>query len=439
MRVSTRSTVRFARLTLLIALVAGPATANEPIIELIPGDAASGDALGNSTAVSGTIAIVGAHQDDDNGTHSGSAYLFDVTTGQELHKLLPDDDNGNGSGSAYLFDVTTGTELFKLTPNDAAANDVFGNSVAIDGNLVIVGAPSKNSAQGAAYLFDATTGLQLDKLTPNSPQTNSWFGRAVGVSGNRAIVGAPFASFGILDRGLAFLFDTGTGNQLFQLLATDGASFDRFGGSAAISGGKALVGASDHGVFGALSGAAYVYDVATGQLDSKLTSTDAAAGELFGHSLALSGERAVIGSVAGFGGVINSGTAHAFPLTGKVWQNLGGGSVGVDGVPSLLGIGDLAPDSDLCLALNRAEPNSPIFLLLGFSAIYAPAKGGTVVPNPDFIFTGFGTDANGQFILPTTFPPGAPSGVPLFMQIWVQDSFGFYPLAASNGILQSTP
>jgi len=518
MRTSPRSTVRFARLAIVIALGAGSVAAGEPIVELIAGDATPGNALGNSTAVSGTIAIAGAHQDDDNGTHSGSAYLFDVTTGQELHKLLPDDgwmfdqfgfsvaidgnvalagaytdddegestgavyvfdvttgdqdfklvpddgqagdffgfasavsgniavigapgddDLGSGAGSAYLFDVTTGLELFKLNANDGTAGDVFGNSVAIDGNLVIVGAPGKSSSQGAAYLFDATTGLQADKLTASSPQPNAFFGRAVGVSGNRAVVGAPFATFIISSRGLAYIFDTNTGNQLFQLMASDASSFDRFGGSAAISGGKAIVGASDSEPFGFLSGSAYVYDVATGQQESKLTSTDATAGELFGHSLALSGERAVIGSVAGFGGVINSGTAHAFELSDAIWDNLGNGSIGVDGIPSLLGIGDLSPRSDLCLALGRAEPVSPTVLILGLSSLFAPAKGGIVVPNPDVIIGGFATDANGQLVFPATFPSGVPSGIPLYMQFWVEDSFGFFPLAASNGITKTTP
>ena len=111
------------------------------------------DQFGGSIAIDNGVVAVGAHWDDDNGNASGSAYLFDATTGQQLHKLLPsdgaagdcfgfsiaiangvvavgaldDDDNGTASGSAYLFDATTGQQLYKLLPSDGAAGDMFGS------------------------------------------------------------------------------------------------------------------------------------------------------------------------------------------------------------------------------------------------------------------------------------------------------------------------
>ena len=137
-------------------------------LELLAGDGAADDRFGHSVAVSGSTALVSALYDDDQGTSSGSAYLFDSTTGQQLAKLLPndgaqfdlfgysvalssttaivgskqDDDNGNASGSAYLFDATTGQQVDKLLPSDGAANDLFGSSVAISGNLAVVGSPN---------------------------------------------------------------------------------------------------------------------------------------------------------------------------------------------------------------------------------------------------------------------------------------------------------
>jgi len=518
MRSRTRRTVKTTMLALLIAIGAGSAAAGDPMLELITGDSVPNDNLGAASAISGSVAIVAAPRDDASGTQSGSAYLFDVSTGQELHKLVPDDgvlfdtfgfavaisgntaiagaykdddhggssgsaylfdvttgdqtfklvpedgsggdvfgfavgisgsvavigapsddDLGAGAGSAYLFDTTTGLQLFKLTASDGAAGDVFGNCVAIDGNIVIVGAPSKNGAQGAAYLFDATTGLQLDKLSPNNPQSNSWFGREVAVSGTRAIVGAPFADFVVSDRGLAYLFDTNTGNQLFQLMAFDAATFDLFGQGVAISGNQALVGAPDHAAFGGASGAAYLFDVTTGQQTSKLTPNDAAAGERFGESLGLSGDRAVIGAISGWGAAVNTGSAYGFDVSDAVWDNLANGSIWIDGIPSLVGLGDLTPGSDLSLVLGQSEPNSPAVLIFGVSNLSAPAKGGVLVPNPDVIISGFATNADGRLEFPTVFPAGVPSGVPLYMQFWVEDSFGFFPLAASNGITKTTP
>ena len=160
----------------------------DQLAKLLPDDGAQGDLFGGSVAISGAIAIVGATSDDDNGAASGSAYLFDTTTGRQIAKLLAndgavfdqfgwsvaisgataivgarwDDDNGSSSGSAYLFDTTTGRQIFKLLPGDGAANDQFGFSVAISGatgkEVAIVGAwldDDNGSDSGSAYLFDA--------------------------------------------------------------------------------------------------------------------------------------------------------------------------------------------------------------------------------------------------------------------------------------------
>ncbi|MCH8165013.1 MAG: FG-GAP repeat protein, partial [Planctomycetes bacterium] len=95
-------------------------------------DGAADDFFGFSVAISGATAIVGAFQDDDNGAaNSGSAYLFDTTTGRQIAKLLAD---------------------------DGAAQDLFGYSVAISGETAIVGAyfdDDNGSNSGSAYLFDA--------------------------------------------------------------------------------------------------------------------------------------------------------------------------------------------------------------------------------------------------------------------------------------------
>ena len=145
-------------------------------------DAASYDYFGYSVGVSGNTAIVGAYLDDDNGGASGSAYLFDTITGAETKLTASDaassdvfgvsvgvsgntaivgayldDDNGFiDSGSAYLFDTTTGAET-KLTAPDGEAGDRFGWSVGVSGNTAIVGAygdDDNGSSSGSAYVFD---------------------------------------------------------------------------------------------------------------------------------------------------------------------------------------------------------------------------------------------------------------------------------------------
>jgi len=120
-----------------------------------------------------------------------------------------DDDGGNESGSAYLFDITTGLQLAKLTASDAAAGDRFGSSVAISGNVALIGAFSNDDAgdsSGSAYLFDITTGLQLAKLTASDAALGDEFGFSVAISGNTALVGALFDDDGGFDSGSAYLY-----------------------------------------------------------------------------------------------------------------------------------------------------------------------------------------------------------------------------------------
>ena len=71
---------------------------------------------------------------------------------------LYDDDNGSDSGSAYVFSASTGTQLHKLLSQDGSALDFFGNSVAVSGETVVVGAykdDDNGTNSGSAYVFSA--------------------------------------------------------------------------------------------------------------------------------------------------------------------------------------------------------------------------------------------------------------------------------------------
>ena len=151
--------------SLAVFVLAAPAFGQQELFKLSPADGEEGDAFGRSVAISGAFAVAGAWEDDDNGGHAGAAYLFDLTTAQ-LFKLLPTDgggneyfgwsvaisgdrtligasqdhDNGPWAGSAYVFDVTTGQQLFELLATDGETLDYFGTSVAIDGDRALVGA-----------------------------------------------------------------------------------------------------------------------------------------------------------------------------------------------------------------------------------------------------------------------------------------------------------
>ena len=151
-------------------------------------DGATSDRFGKAVALSGDYAVIGAYA-DDSPTDSGSAYIFKKDTGAETWtqqaKLIAsdaatsdnfgwevdisgdttvigaryDDDGGSNSGSAYIFERsgTTWTEVKKISASDVGANDKFGLSVAIDGTTAFVGSAendTKGSNAGAAYVYE---------------------------------------------------------------------------------------------------------------------------------------------------------------------------------------------------------------------------------------------------------------------------------------------
>ncbi len=359
-------------------LSTGPAYADlgDRMAKLLADDGADFDNFGVSVAISGTTAIVGAWFDEDNGTNSGSAYMFDASTGQLLFKLLPhdgaeldffgfsvaisgataivgawgNDDNGSKSGSAYLFETMTGWQIAKLLPDDGATGDGFGYSVAISGppgdKVAIVGAPGDNDNgfdSGSAYLFDTTTGWQIAKLLPDDGAVEDYFSWSVAISGppgNKvAIVGAPGDDHHGNASGSAYLFDTSMGEQIAKLLSDDGAAFDEFGRSVAISGATAIVGAYLGDDNGADSGSAYLIDTTTGRQIAKLLADDGAADDYFGGSIAISGGTAIVGAYWDDDNGTNSGSAYLFDAAapGKCpWDLDANGSVGILDLLALL-------------------------------------------------------------------------------------------------------
>ena len=321
------------------------------------------DYFGQSVAISGNLAIVGARQEDDSsGLQSGKAYIFDVTTGSLLHTLdnpnaygtsaddyfgysvaisgnlaiisaRYEDDAGGTSGKAYIFDVTTGSLLRTLSNPNAygtSAGDAFGYCVAMSGDLAIVGAPLEDDAggtnSGKAYIFDATTGSLLHTLhNPNAYSTsaNDNFGISVAISGNLAIIGARYEDdAGGTDSGKAYIFDATTGS-LLQTLHNPNAystsANDSFGRSVAISGNRVVVGAHDEGdAGGTYSGKAYIFDATTGSLLHTLNNPNAygtSANDNFGISVAISGNLAIIGvPYEDDAGGTDSGKAYVYQI-----------------------------------------------------------------------------------------------------------------------------
>ena len=177
------------------------------------------------------------------------------------------DKGGAGGGAAYLFDVNTG-QLLRTFPNPTPeAGELFGSTVALDGNRALVGAAEANDAgpeaSGAAYLFDINTGQLLNTFLKPNPTNYDRFGVDVTLDGNRALIGSwdYYGSTG----GSAYLFDINT-RELLHVFTKPKTDFgDHFGDRVALDGNKALVGA--YGTYNTSdrtrvrSGKAYLFDL----------------------------------------------------------------------------------------------------------------------------------------------------------------------------------
>jgi hypothetical protein len=207
----------------------------------MPNDGAGGDQFGFSVALSGNVAVVGSVNDGDNGPGSGSAYIFQYNgsaweqqakliadDGSDLDKFgfsvsisgsaaavgaYGDDDNGSNSGSAYIFRFggSVWEQEAKLTADDAASGDWFGYSVSISGNAVIAGAREDDdhgSSSGSAYVFryDHSTWDQAAKLMASDGARGDLFGDAVSLDGNVAVIGAFQDNDNGTDSGSAYVF-----------------------------------------------------------------------------------------------------------------------------------------------------------------------------------------------------------------------------------------
>ena len=270
--------------------------------QLTAADGAAGDNLGTSVTISGNTVAVGAPYDGVGANaDQGSAYVF------------------VRSGALW-------SQQQQLIAVDGAALDYFGWSVAISGDTVVVGAANDDigatADQGSAYVFvrsGAVWGLQAHVAAADG-LAGDYFGNSVAISGDTVVVGAYYDDIGAnADQGSAYVFvRSGTAwSQQAQLTAADGLVFDRFGTSVAISGDTVVAGApyDDVGANGN-QGSAYVF-VRSGTIWSQqqLTAVDGAAADHFGYSVAIWGDTVPVGAnVDDVGANINQGSAYVLRI-----------------------------------------------------------------------------------------------------------------------------
>ena len=270
------------------------------IAKLTASDGVAGDLFGHSVAVDGDTAVVGAYEDE---SEKGAAYV------------LAKDSSGAWS------------QVAKLTASDGEAGDIFGWSVAVDGDTVVVGARYDDSA----YVFTKpgtgwATATETAKLTASDGVVGDWFGQSVAVDWDTVVVGASEDD----GSGSAYVFTKAADSvwtdatQTAKLTASDGDDFDEFGKSVAVDGDTVVAGAPNNDGYGS----AYVFiKPAAGWDDAtqtaKLTpgaTDDGAAGlaGTFGAAVAVDGDTVVVGASAYSG---SQGRAYVFTKPSGGWED----------------------------------------------------------------------------------------------------------------------
>ena len=246
-----------------------------------------------------------------------------------------DDAGATDAGSAYIYFRSGTTWSLQATlPNPAPAqDDQFGWSVAISGDYAIVGARLDDHSgvtnTGSAYIyFRSGTTWSLQATLPNpAPAQDDQFGYSVAISGDYAIVGAYLDDpSGVTNAGSAYIyFRSGTTWSLQATLPNpEPATSDQFGHSVAISGDYAIVGAFADDPSGVTdAGSAYIYfrSGTTWSLQSTLPNPERASSDQFGFSVAISGDYAIVGArLDDHSGVTNTGSAYIYFRSGTTWS-----------------------------------------------------------------------------------------------------------------------
>jgi len=272
--------------------------------KLIASDGSSADFFGISVSLDTNRALIGARTDDNNGfNESGSAYVFD-------------------------YDGMNWSETTKLVASDESNNAYFGTSVSLKGDLALIGAnsaPSSNySSAGAVYLFELDTGTwsQTDRFNASDDSPIDNFGIAVALDSNNFIVGNSTDDDNGFDAGAAYIFDkTSSWQQKQKLLSSLGPNLDKFGVSVNIDGTRAVIGASMNDDQAQNAGSAYIFDYSNGSwsLTTQLHANDASESDWFGSSVSLSGDKLIVGAPGENTEGTNAGSVYIFDLIGGIW------------------------------------------------------------------------------------------------------------------------
>lgn len=277
--------------------------------ELRPRGVTDARFFGAAVAVEGNFALVTTVQESSNPVTPGSLFVFDASTGQELWRLWSSDPqsfdgfgesvaiDGStavvgawaadaveiGTGAAFVFGLNNGSLLYKLWAYHGRIGDRFGGDVDIDGSRILVGArghAALGTSGGAAFLFDSQTGQELGTLQGADTDSGDRFGDSVSLdmatlSGGVALLSASGSEGGVgLGPGLAYSFQVNYQRELQRMLPESLSSNFEYGGEVAVSGDLAAVGAVWTGTSPSQSGRIFVSSAGRGEILARLRISD---------------------------------------------------------------------------------------------------------------------------------------------------------------------
>jgi hypothetical protein len=373
------------------------------------------DLFGVALAVSDDTIVVGAAQEDSAATG---------VDGDQTDNSVP------FSGAAYVFvrSGATWSQQAYLKASNTGMNDIFGMSVTVSGDTVVVGAPGERSSatgidgdqhdnsasgSGAAYVFvrHGTSWSQQAYIKASNTEFNDVFGRPVALSGDTLAIGAlgedssataasgEQQDNGARSSGAAYAFrrSGSTWTQVAYLKASNTSGKDIFSASVAVSDDTVVLGAPDED------------SLATGVNGDQDDDSPRDAGAAYIHDLG-------------------------------AWSDLGAALAGTSGDPVLVGTGTLADGSSNAIALAYASRGAMCALFVSMSSTPSSFKGGLLIPLPAIIGPLLmDTDVHGALSLPFTLPPGLSPGTELFFQFAILDPVAIEGVALSNAVKASTP
>ena len=209
-----------------------------------------------------------------------------------------------------------------VTAPDGAALDRAGSSVAASELYLAVGSPrddDQGSNSGSVNVYSAVDGSFIRKITPPANSAGDEFGNAIAIDGNDLLVGARFDDDGGSNAGAAYLYDIQTGDLIKKLTSPSPTAGDQFGNAVSIENGNIAISAWLSDSAAAEGGAVFIFNTSN---DNSITITAPSAADFdqFGASVSLSGNQVAIGAPFRDSSETDTGSAYVFSLDGILVQ-----------------------------------------------------------------------------------------------------------------------